>query len=192
MKRLKYLLLAAICGSMVSLLAEARTKRVPAYIFGYGVSMLDSTAYITDIQRLDTVILEDKTGFLRDRHLYSMQLNGFLEDSLQLKNMTCTVLYHKKRNKLEKTMARLRKVQARQSLKIKTVGQGDFAFHPELWPTPEDEIENMSKEERKALKKAQKAQKKEAKKKEGKPDKKSSSMQKRPAPGTLPTMNARP
>ena len=167
-KRLKYFLLAALWGSLAGGMAQAKPKRVPAYIFGYGVSLADSTAYITDIQRLDTVILEHKTAFLRDRQLYTGQLSAYLEDSLHRTNMTCAVFFHQKRKKLDKVLARVRKSQGALGMKLLPLSQASFAFHPELWASAEDERENMPKAERKALEKAEKA-KARAEKKAQKP-----------------------
>ena len=164
MKLLKYILSLALFGCLFPCTMQAKAKRVPAYMFGYAVSMLDSTAYLTDIQRLDTVILEEKTSFLRDRQLYSAQLNGYLEDSLHLGNMTCAVFYNQKRKKLEKKRLRVSKSQLAMGMKINPVTAAAFRFHPELWATLEDERANLPKAERKALEKADKAKLKEERK----------------------------
>ncbi len=137
---------------------------MPAYIFGYGVSLVDSTAYITDIQRLDTVILEKKTSFLRDRQLYTGQLNAYLEDSLHRTNMTCAVFFSEKRKKLDKVMIRVRKKQGALGMRLLPLSQASFAFHSELWVSAEDERDNLPKAERKALEKAEKAKAKAEKK----------------------------
>ena len=157
MKQLKYLLLAALWGSLAGGVAQAKAKRVPAYIFGYGVSLVDSTAYITDIQRLDTVIIEKKTSFLRDRQLYTGQLVAYLEDSLGRSDMTCAVFFNQKRKKLDKVMARVRKKQGALGMKMLPLSQASFAFNSELWTTAEDERYKLPKAERKALEKAEKA-----------------------------------
>ena len=164
MKLLKYILPLALCGCLSPSAVQAKAKQVPAYMFGYAVSMIDSTAYLTDIQRLDTVILENKTSFLRDRQLYSAQLNAYLEDKLLLSNMTCVVFYNQKRKKLEKVRQRVNKTQQAMGMKIKPVATDDFSFHPELWATLEDERANLPRAERKALEKADKEKQKEQKK----------------------------
>ncbi len=164
MKLLKYILLLALCGCLFPSLVQGKAKRVPAYMFGYAVSLIDSTAYMTDIQRLDTVILEAKTSFLRDRQLYTAQLNAYLEDKLVLSNMTCAVFYNQKRKKLEKVRAKVNKTQLAMGMKIKPITADSFSFHPELWTTPEDERANLPKAERKALEKADRAKLKEQQK----------------------------
>ena len=164
MKPLKYILLLAVCCSLLPCLAKGKAKRVPAYLFGYGVSLVDSAAYLTDIQRLDTVILEHKTSFLRDRQLYTAQLGGYLEDSLKLVNTTCAVFYSQKRGRLEKKRAKVNKTQTAMGMKIKPVTAQAFSFHSELWANEDDERANLPKAERKALEKADKAKAKEEKK----------------------------
>ena len=161
MKRIKYLVLAGLLCCLTGSGMRAEVKKVSAYIFGCGVSMLDSVAYVTDIQRLDSVILDGKAKFLRDRHLYSAQLDAYLEDSLGLMHVTTAVFYNKKKPKLEKTLKRVCKTQQARQMRLQTISNEKFCFHSELWERPED---NMTKAEKKAEQAAKRAAEKAEKK----------------------------
>ena len=50
----------------------------PVYMFGVGASFKDSVVYFTEVQLVDSVVL-DKNGFLPSRVQYSYQLKNFLE-----------------------------------------------------------------------------------------------------------------
>ncbi len=112
----------------------SKVKAATASLFGYAMSLSDSTVYLTDIQRLDSVYLDKKSGFLMDRQLYSMQLQAYLEDSLHLENMTTAVFFHKKPKKAEKKHAKVEKHNRQDgTLKFKRISADDFHFYAERW-----------------------------------------------------------
>lgn len=111
-----------------------KVKQQTVYIFGYAFSMLDSVAYITPVQCLDSVFIDSRTGFLIDRPMYSMQYQVYLEDSLSQKNMTATVMFHKKKGSAEKKYAKvMKRTKADPSLRLTVLDAGAFKFYAERW-----------------------------------------------------------
>lgn len=115
--------------------AFAKVKQVPMYMFGYAASFKDSTAYITSIQRLDTVTIDQKTKFLKDRNLYSYQLQQYITNTYGQEDVFTAVFYDTKPAKLEKKVATVMgKSDKDNSLRLKAL---DFRFHCEEWIEPE-------------------------------------------------------
>ena len=93
-----------VCASL-----SAKVEKTAVYMFGFSASFTDSVAYITDIQRLDSVYMDTKNGFLIDRVVYSDQLQTYLEGILDMKNSTCVVLFDTKKKKLQTEYNKIRK-----------------------------------------------------------------------------------
>ncbi len=124
---------ATIFLSMAS--SFAKVRQVPMYMFGYAASFKDSTAYITSIQRLDTVTIDHKTKFLKDRNLYSYQLQQHIAQTYGQEDVLTAVFYDTKPAKLEKKVAAvMEKSSKNNGLRLKTL---DFRFHTEEWIEPE-------------------------------------------------------
>ena len=111
-----------------------RVAQGTVYMFAYSTSMKDSTVFLTPIQRVDSVFIEKHTGFLMDRHLYSMQFQAYLEDSLHLTNMTTAVLFSTKQKKAAKRRAKVVKhAKADTTLRLTELDAAAFSFYAEKW-----------------------------------------------------------
>lgn len=102
------------------------------YIFGVGYHFGDSTVYVTNIEEVDSIALQEKTKFLPYRSEFSLQLRQYLEGMLEKSHMTCCVFFSEKREKLLKTFnkAKSRYLNTPGSM-LKIIGEEDFKFkHP--------------------------------------------------------------
>ena len=77
------------------------------YIAGVAASFSDSIVYFTDIQTVDSVVL-DNHGFLTGRARLSSQLKTYLEDKESLPNRVCLVYFSENREKLEKQIKKIK------------------------------------------------------------------------------------
>ena len=77
-------------------------------MFGVGASFKDSVVYFTEVQLVDSVVL-DKNGFLPSRVQYSYQLKNFLEYQKGKLDYTCAVYFSEHKAKLEKEFSKVRK-----------------------------------------------------------------------------------
>lgn len=151
MKKLRYLvwLLALLLAAPMAVARPAKDGKKPkkparerpvkakaqtAYLVGYATSLLDSTVYVTPLQRVDSVYIDSRTGFLMDRPLYSAQFQAYLEDSLKLKRMTTAVIFSPKEKKAQKKLEKvLKRTKADTSLRLTQLGAADFRFYAEQW-----------------------------------------------------------
>ena len=76
-------------------------------IAGVAASFSDSIVYFTDIQTVDSVVL-DNHGFLPGRARLSSQLKTYLEDKESLPNRVCLVYFSENRDKLEKQIKKIK------------------------------------------------------------------------------------
>ena len=101
-------------------------KRV--YMYGISVNFNDSVVYLTDVQRLDDIIINAE-GAMQNYAGYSLQLKVYLEGSLGKVNQTCAVIYADKKRKLEKRFIKTRKKYLADKDKVlRQIGATDFAF----------------------------------------------------------------
>ena len=135
MNRHSNLLLLATCLLALTILpTRAKVVQKPVYIFGYAISLLDSVVYLTDVQRLDSAFVDEKTHFLMDRVLYATQLQFHLEEYTGKKNLTCTVLFDEKKTRAEKKLSKVRKKQQALSfVRLTAMPDADFRFHAEQY-----------------------------------------------------------
>lgn len=104
-------------------------KRV--YLYGVSIDFNDSVVYMTDIQHLDSVMIQ-KDGSLQGQYSYSHQMKLFLEGGLGEDNQTCAVIYSDDKKKIEKRFLKMRKrYQADQKYVLKLVGTDAFVFRKE-------------------------------------------------------------
>ncbi len=97
------------------------------YMVGVSASFTDSLVYITDIQFLDSAVVDGK-GFLVGRSQYSLQLKDYLETKENGKNRTCFMFFNVKKNKLQKELSQLQeKYKKGGSLVLKSVNP-EFKF----------------------------------------------------------------
>ena len=94
---------------------------------GVSASFTDSLVYFTDIQYLDSAMVDGK-GFLVGRSQYSVQLKDYLETKQGGKNRTCFMFYNMKKSKLQKEILKLKeKYKKGNSLVFKDVNP-EFKF----------------------------------------------------------------
>ena len=97
------------------------------YMAGVSASFTDSLVYFTDIQYLDSAMVDGK-GFLVGRSQYSVQLKDYLETKQGGKNRTCFMFYNMKKSKLQKEILKLKeKYKKGNSLVFKDVNP-EFKF----------------------------------------------------------------
>ena len=103
----------------------------PTALFGVGISFTDSVVYQTEVQELDTAWITKTHKFLMDRSLYSLQLQFWMEQQ-GVKNSICTVLFDKKKNRLQKKWNKISKRhQQNEAQRFKVVPLSDFRFKTE-------------------------------------------------------------
>ena len=87
----------------VCAMASGRKDDAPkqAYLFGVGISLTDSTAFITDIQTVDSLYLNEE-GFLPHEAEYSLQMKLYLANRLNMRDKVCTVFYDDNQKDLQK------------------------------------------------------------------------------------------
>lgn len=133
------ILLAGLCGIVLlsSFMAPRDTKKdkedAPKRVYLYGVSIdfNDSTVYMTDVQYLDSMIIQ-KDGSLQGQSGYSLQMKVFLENSYGENNQTCAIVYSDNKKKLEKKFVKMRKrYQADKKQMLKLLGTDSFVFRKE-------------------------------------------------------------
>ena len=101
-------------------------KRV--YMYGVSIDFNDSTVYLTDVQYIDSAIINND-GSLRHSANYSMQLKMFLEGTLNEKDQTCAIIYSSKKKKLGKRFLATRKrYQQDKNKMLKQIGTDSFTF----------------------------------------------------------------
>jgi len=72
-------LVAVSCGVKVGAKDKSEVDKTTTYMFGVGISFIDSVTYITNVQQVDGVTISRKRKFLMDRNLYSEQLQKHLD-----------------------------------------------------------------------------------------------------------------
>ena len=97
------------------------------YMAGVSASFTDSLIYFTDVQFVDSVVL-DKNKLLPLRELYSEQLEDYLENNLGLKDRTCFIYFDYKKEKVEKSIKKMKAKYLKDGKAVlKEVGN-DFKF----------------------------------------------------------------
>lgn len=137
MKRfnISFLFLFAALLIGIGCFAKDKDKALPGkvYMFGFSASFSDSLVYITDIQDVDSAIIEPKTEFLVNRSAYGNQLQFFLTEKMNRPNTTCVVFFHKKKDELQKKYNKiLKRYKNSNQTIVKTLSRDEFRFTPEI------------------------------------------------------------
>lgn len=137
MKRFKisFLLIFATLAIGISAYAKDKNTTGPTkvYMFGFSASFNDSLVYITDIQAVDSVMIEPKTEFLVGRTAYGNQLQFFLADHKERPNTTCVVFFDKKLENLRKRYNKvIKRYKNSNATILKTLSQDEFRFESEI------------------------------------------------------------
>lgn len=102
-------------------------KKKGMYMVGVSASFTDSLIYFTDIQFFDSLEL-GKDKLLPMRGQYSDQLKTYLEQNQGLQNRTCFIYFDEKKQKLEKSIQKMKaKYKKEGKAVLKEVGP-DFKF----------------------------------------------------------------
>ena len=123
-KVLAALLMVFMVSSAFSL---KKSKSNGLYIVGVSASFSDSLIYFTDIQFVDSVVL-DKDKMLPMRGQYSDQLDAYLEQKLGLENRTCVIYFNEKKHKLEKTIKKMQDKYKKAGTSVLRETGEDFKF----------------------------------------------------------------
>ena len=134
MKTFKYTIFLLMLFCLDSATTEAKKKLQPVYLVGYAFSPLDSTAYITEIQYMDSTWVDSKNKTLYYRTNYTAQLQGFLEGKMNATNMVCAVFFDKKKARIEKKLQRINRFQPVNAVqKLDAIPSDIFRFQTENW-----------------------------------------------------------
>lgn len=106
----------------------------PVYMIGVAMSLTDSVVFITDMHLVDSVTVEKKTKFLKDRQLYSFQLQRYLEATYKGGPYVPAVFFSPKRKTMERHYLSLHKryVQSKE-FRMVLVDQSQFRFKSEKY-----------------------------------------------------------
>lgn len=110
---------------------EKEPEVVRVYMYGVSIDFNDSLVYMTDVQSLDSMIINGD-GSLQNYSSYSLQLKVFLEGTLAENNQTCAVIYSDNKKKLDKLYAKMRKkYMADKGKVLKQIAKEEFVFRKE-------------------------------------------------------------
>ena len=107
--------------------ASTMEKKKGTYMVGVSASFTDSLIYFTDIQFLDSVEL-DKDKLLPMRGQYSDQLDSYLEQVKGMENRTCFIYFDEKKDKVEKTIKKMKEKYQKDGKSILRDLGADFKF----------------------------------------------------------------
>lgn len=137
MKAFRTLLLLVLLVTGVAARAEKKPTMQSVYIFGLSMSFSDSLAYVTDIMRVDSAYVTSK-GFLVNRQLYSLQLEGYMSEKRGVELTTNAVYFSTKPQKLQKQFERIKRVYGNgSSIRLVYIPREDFYFRPEEYYEPQ-------------------------------------------------------
>lgn len=85
-----------------------KDKAKGVYMVGVSASFADSLVYFTDIQFMDSVMLDKKTTLLPERNQYSEQLDEYLEQIKGINYRTSFIYFNENKQKLEKVIKKMR------------------------------------------------------------------------------------
>ena len=118
----------AVMAVMLCSAFTTKEKEKPVYVFGVGASFKDSVVYFTEVQLVDSVVL-DGNGFLPQREVYAYQMKNFLEYQKGKADYTCAIYFSENRLKLEKEASKVRKQYEKgNTYVLENVKVVDFSF----------------------------------------------------------------
>ena len=127
MKYIRMILVAAVSVVLFSAFTMKGGDK-PVYVFGVGASFKDSVVYFTEVQLVDSVVL-DKSGFLPEREMYAYQLKNYLEYQKGKSDYTCAIYFSEHKAKLEKELSKVRKQYEKgNAFILEGIKQAEFMF----------------------------------------------------------------
>lgn len=128
MKYVKILFTLALVFTLCAGFSFKKAHKQQVYAFGVSASFTDSIVYYTQIQLLDSVVL-DKNGFLPHRDLYSYQLKNHLELQNGQAHRTCMIYFSNSKSKLDKEAAKvIGKYKHNKTNSLKLIDADKFRF----------------------------------------------------------------
>lgn len=130
MKSLKYLamVLTVFMASVAIANAGKGKAKKTVYVFGVATSFNDSTAYVTAVQKLDSVELAGKTGLLAHKNEYSYQLKDYMARQGQ-SHSTCVTVNASSLKQLEKLNAKMKlKFAKKDKFIVKDIPESEFRY----------------------------------------------------------------
>ena len=126
------LLVLMLCTSATLKKGDKKQKNVAEYAevygFGFAASFIDTLAFYTDIQPLDSAKILDK-NFLDQRYQYSYQLKDYLEGQLDKQNYVCMIFFNKDKKKLQKEFDKLIAKYRKSGIGIHSIAVSEFKFN---------------------------------------------------------------
>ena len=153
MKRI-LLSLSLLVAVAVAMAGNSVPRQQKVYMFGVGLSFIDSLVYVTEVQEVNAYI--QPNGFLNDRSLYTLQLNNYFVSKRGREHITCAVFFSTKKPKAEKKRDKIKKKYRTGFLgtQLRDLRPDEFQFMPEEWVPPlEDNNEQKPKEDKPKKKK---------------------------------------
>ncbi len=80
---------------------------VPVYIWGASISFSDTIAYFTEIQKLDSMVLEN--GLLPHRQYYAYQLKDYMNFKEDMPGRISVIYFDEKLSRIEKKESKIKK-----------------------------------------------------------------------------------
>ncbi len=134
MKYFRILLLLTLTVTLCSsfkfkdILRFKNKKEKQVYVFGVAASFKDSVVYFTEIQLMDSVML-DNNGFLPERDFYSYQLKNFVERNKGKIDYTCMTYFSDNKSRLQKEFSKVKGKYAKDSsIKQENILLSEFGF----------------------------------------------------------------
>ena len=113
MKKVLFIFLFALVATTAVAREKKETKKVkeveavPVYIWGASISFSDSIVYFTEIQKLDSVALEN--GFLPHRQYYAYELKDYMNFNENMPGRISVIYFDEKQSKLVKKEQKIKK-----------------------------------------------------------------------------------
>lgn len=105
-------------------------KPAKVYMFGFAASFNDSTVYMTNVQKIDAYLANDRTNFLANCEDYSYQLRYYLQ-STGLQNFpTCVTMYAENESKAMKKFTALKNKyeKGKKKFDVKLISDSEFRY----------------------------------------------------------------
>ena len=106
----KYSIAAALLMLLCCCTVCAAKKPKTVYLLGVSYSFSDSTVYFTEVMPVDGAQIDEKTKFLLHRQYYAYELKDHMTFQENLPGRTSAIYFSKKRAKLAKIEAKLKKM----------------------------------------------------------------------------------
>lgn len=134
MKFFKTFLFATLVCALFAISATgkpAKGKPQKIYMMGISVSFVDSVAFLTDVQELDSAFILSN-GFLAERLLYSFQLDNYVSTTCRVPNSTNAIYFSTKKKAMDTKYDKLNRMYQRSDkFALIYLGAEDFSFKRE-------------------------------------------------------------